>query len=170
MAPFRILLVAVACGVGAPAAAADWIFAPSTFTHDPQTGDRLGKVAEPPPQIVYPTGDFVRSGYRQNRSTIRTPLGADNLHIVEEWGRPVRPYGEWQYPYRPFSVPYSQWGPPFYGMYQFYRGWPGWGPFWRGGFGGGAGGPGGGLPGEPGAGPGGGFPGTPGPPRGPGGR
>ena len=57
-----------------------------------------------------------RSGYRHYRSTIQAGGSADNLHIVEEWGRPVRPYGEWRFPYRPYSVPYSQWGQPFGGL------------------------------------------------------
>jgi hypothetical protein len=38
------------------------------------------------------------------------------MHVVEEYGRAIRPYGEWRYPYRPYSVPYQLWGPPFAGL------------------------------------------------------
>ncbi len=55
---------------------------------------------------------------------------ADHMHVVEEWGRPVRPYGEWRFPYRPYSVPYQLWGAPFAGLNQMPWGWgptfPGW--------------------------------------------
>jgi hypothetical protein len=149
--------------------AADWIFAPSTYSHDPESGQRIAQYAPIPPVYTAPRSGYVESGYRHFRSSIRGAYGsADHLHLVEEWGRPVRPYGEWQYPYRPGSVPYSLWGPPYAGMYNNWWGYPWWGPFrggaGPGGSGGGPGGPGGG-PGSPG----GGFPGWPGGPGGPGG-
>jgi hypothetical protein len=56
-----------------------------------------------------------QNGYRHIQSVIRSANGetADYLHVVEQWGPvPVRPYGEWQFPYRPYSVPYPWWGPP----------------------------------------------------------
>jgi hypothetical protein len=137
-----ILGAAVMC-CPAGGAAADWIYAPTVYSHHPDTGEPLGKIAEPPPQYLIPSPDYVRSGYRQFRSSIRTPLSADNMHITEEWGREVRPYGEWQRPFRPYSTPYPNWAPPFYGMNQFFRGYPlGVGPGFPG-----PGGPGPGLPG-----------------------
>lgn len=129
------LLMAVGLGVcfGQDATAADWLTAPSYYTHDPQTGQRVTQYAEVGPFYYYYRPDFQRSGYRNYRSTIQTGNSADNMHIVEEYGRPVRPYEEWRFPYRPYSVPYDAWGPPFGGLggiggYGGYQGYPG-GPF-----------------------------------------
>lgn len=120
--------------------AADWINAPSYYTHDPQTGERVNQYAPIPKVYVFQRSDYMKSGYRHNRSSLRGGDGSfDIIHLVEEWGRPVRPYGEWEFPYRPFSVPYNQWGPPppvnvFPGGGWGGPGWggaPGWG--WGGG-------------------------------------
>ena len=100
----------------ADARAIDWLTAPSTFTHDPASGERVSQYSPIGPFYIYPRADYVRSGYRQKRSTIQVGSSADHLHLVEEWGRPVRPYGEWRFPYRPYSVPYDLWGPPFGGL------------------------------------------------------
>jgi hypothetical protein len=106
-----VLLIAVQ-----PAAAADWLTAPSYYTHDPVTAKRVNQYAEIGPYYYYFRPDFQRSSYRQFRSTIQTGNSADNMHIVEEYGNPVRPYEEWRFPYRPYSVPYDAWGPPFGGL------------------------------------------------------
>lgn len=98
------------------AAADDWISLPSYFTHHPQTGQRVQQYAPIGPFYVYPRADFLSSGYHHTRSSIRIGGSADHYHLVEEWGRPVRPYGEWQFPFRPYSVPYALWGPPWYGF------------------------------------------------------
>ena len=98
------------------ALADDWITSPSYFTHDPQTGERVRQYSPIGPFYVNPRADFLTSGYHHTRSSIRVGGSADNLHVVEEWGRPVRPYGEWQFPFRPYSVPYDLWGPPWYGF------------------------------------------------------
>jgi hypothetical protein len=128
----RATIIAAAFALSAaPAAAADWILAPSTYTHDPQTGARVSQYAPVPPVYVQTRGDYLKSGYRHNRSSILSGDGADNQHIVEQWGRPVRPYGEWLYPYRPYSVPYQYWGAPYAGLGFPYvppylpRAWPG---------------------------------------------
>jgi hypothetical protein len=96
--------------------AADWITAPSYYTHDWTTGHRVAQYSPIGPYYYYARPDFLRSGYRHYRSTIDLGNSSDNLHIVEEWGRPVRPYEEWRFPYRPYSVPYDLWGPPFGGL------------------------------------------------------
>jgi hypothetical protein len=117
----RVLLFSAALatlGAGS-AAAADWLLAPSTYTHDPQNGQRTAQYAPIAPVLVPTRADYLKSGYRHNRSSIFSGDGSDNQHIVEQWGRPVRPYGEWLYPYRPYSVPYQLWGPPYAGL-----GWP----------------------------------------------
>jgi len=91
--------------------------APSYFSHDPKSGKRIDQFAEPDPAFVYENPTYMKSGYRHQRSTIRTPGGGfDQFHVVEEWGRPVRPYGEWQRPFRPYSVPYQLWGEPYGGL------------------------------------------------------
>lgn len=118
------------------ATAADWLTAPSYYTHDPVTAERVNQYAEIGPYYYYHRPDFQRSGYRQFRSTIQAGNSADNMHIVEEYGNPVRPYEEWRFPYRPYSVPYDAWGPPFGGLGGAgYGGYPG-GGYPYGGYGG----------------------------------
>lgn len=89
---------------------ADWITAPSYYTHDPQLSTRVDQYTPIGPFYTFARTDYLQSGYRQTRSTIRAGQSMDQMHIVEEWGRPVRPYGEWQFPFRPYSVPYQLWG------------------------------------------------------------
>jgi len=96
-------------------ASGDWVTAPSYYTHDPQTGERPQQYTPIGPFYLPPRSDYQRSGYRHTRSSIQVGTSADHLHVVEEWGRPVRPYGEWQFPFRPYSVPYPLWGAPFVG-------------------------------------------------------
>ena len=123
--------------------AREWITAPSYFTHDAQSGERVRQYTPIGPFYLQQRSDYRRSGYRQTRSSIQAGGSSDNLHIVEEWGRPVRPYGEWRFPYRPQSVPYDQWGPPVPGFspgfgyprsnqyprgYGGYQGEPTWNP------------------------------------------
>lgn len=107
-----------------PAAGADWITAPSHYTHDPATGDRVTQYSPVGPFYTFPRPDYRRSGYRHTRSSIQAGGSADHMHIIEQWGRPVRPYGEWRFPYRPYSVPYPAWGPPYAGLSQ-----PGYSPY-----------------------------------------
>jgi hypothetical protein len=108
--------------------AADWVSAPSYFTHDPQTGRRVTQYAPVPP--VY-ASNYQKSVYRQTRSSLQVGDSIDMYHQVNEYGHAVRPYGEWRFPYRPYSVPYGLWGPPYAGLY---------GGFGYGGYGGGYGG------------------------------
>ncbi|MEW4453902.1 hypothetical protein AB1L30_14605 [Bremerella sp. JC817] len=116
-----ILLGVVSVGLGAlvasPATANDWLLAPSFYSHDPETGQRAVQYTQPQPAYVQENPSYLKSGYHHRRSTIRGFDGSlDQLHIVEEWGRPVRPYGEWERPYRPYSVPYQLWGQPYGGL------------------------------------------------------
>jgi hypothetical protein len=118
----KLTLVAAAALAGLPLAgassAADWITAPSYYTHDPLTAERVCQYSPIGPFYYYARADYAKSGYRHTRSSLNLGNSADNLHIVEEWGRPVRPYEEWRFPYRPYSVPYDLWGPPFGGLGQ----------------------------------------------------
>jgi hypothetical protein len=149
-----LALAAAIFSMAGRADAADWITAPSTYTHDPNTAERVAQYSPIGPFYYYQRPDYMKSGYRHLRSTIDLGNSSDNLHIVEQWGLPVRPYDEWRFPYRPFSVPYDAWGPPYgglgggNGLYPYSGGGGfggGFGPFFPGG-GGGPGGPGGNQP------------------------
>ncbi len=96
----------------------DWLTLPSTYTHDAARGKRVSQFTaiENPTTTTVP--NFRTSGYTHTRSRLGFGGSIDNYHRVEEWGEPVRPYGEWQRPFRPGSVPYSLWGPPFGGLNQ----------------------------------------------------
>ena len=114
-------------GAATETRSADWITAPSYYTHDPQTGDRVQQYTPIGPFYTYSSGDYRRSGFRHTRSTIQAGTSADNLHIVDQWGPPVQPYGEWRFPYRPYSVPYPLWGPPYVGPNWGFMPQAGWG-------------------------------------------
>jgi hypothetical protein len=171
----RSLLIAAAVAfssaLGNLASAADWLTAPSYFTHDWSTGQRVALYQPVGPYYYFTRPDYLKSGYRQYRSTIDLGNSSDSMHVVEQWGAPVVPYEQWRFPYRPYSAPYDQWGPPFGGLGGGTGGYPysgGNGPnvlglgggffppfLGFGGFGSGAGGPGVGGPGGPGRFPGG---------------
>ncbi len=125
-----LLSLAAMCAVASPAAANDWLLAPSYYSHNPQTGERATQYAQPDAAFVYENPTYMKSGYHHRRSTIRTGDGSlDQLHVVEEWGRPVRPYGEWERPFRPYSVPYQLWGQPYGGLGPIYQNYPYQGPY-----------------------------------------
>lgn len=104
-----------------PASAGDWITAPSYYTHDPMSGERVKQYSPIGPFYTYSQPSFIRSGYRNTRSSIQVGTSADHYHTTEQWGAPIQPYGEWRFPYRPYSVPYDQWGPQFYGGFPLGR-------------------------------------------------
>lgn len=135
-----VTLVAVV-SISERAAAQDWITAPSYYTHDPQTGHRVHQYHRVDAVIHTPSRS--RSVYRHTRSSLQIGDSIDQYHVVDNYGDVVRPYGEWRFPYRPFSVPYSQWGPDLgWGGFGGYGGpAPGWGFPGYGGGGGGIGSP-----------------------------
>jgi len=92
--------------------AEEWNAAPSYFTHDYQTGQRVNQFAPTPTVINTSDPTFVRSSRRQSRSSLQIGASIDHVNVVEEYGRQVRPYGEWRFPYRPYSTPYPNWGAP----------------------------------------------------------
>jgi hypothetical protein len=133
-----IAAIAVCAGaIDAPARAAEWITAPSYYTHDSTTAERVNQYSQIGPFYYHQRGDFMQSGYRHNRSTFQFGGSADNLHIVEEWGNPIQPYEQWRFPYRPFGSPYQAWGPPYGGLGGGGGGYGGWGGGGFGGFNGG---------------------------------
>ena len=148
----RNLLWLIAFGSFLPSAdAADWLTAPSYYTHDHTSGERVAQYSPIGPFYYYQRPDYLKSGYRQYRSTIDLGNSSDNMHIVEQWGAQVVPYEQWRFPYRPYSAPYPAWGPPYGGLGGGSGGYPysgGGGAFGLGGFG---------LGGFPGVFPGGGF-------------
>lgn len=111
---FAAALAAVGLAAATPAQADSWIFRPSSYTHDPVTGERVTQYARPKTPYVRIDPTYEQSAYRHNRSTIRGGASADRLHIVETWGEgeSIRPYGEWLYPYREGATPYGPWGNP----------------------------------------------------------
>jgi len=117
-----VLAATVVLALVATLRANDWITAPSYYTHDPQSGERVRQYTPIGPFYVLARPDYRKSGYRHTRSSIQAGNSADHLHIVEEWGNAVRPYGEWRYPFRPNSVPYHLWGPPVTGFGHGYIG------------------------------------------------
>ena len=54
---------------GHVAAAADWITAPSYYSHDPDTGQRVTQYSPIGPFYTFARPDFQRSGYRHTRSS-----------------------------------------------------------------------------------------------------
>ncbi len=119
---------------GAVRAEASWIFRPSYFSHNPDSGERVAQFAPSPAPSRTLEASYTQSGYRHSRTTIRGASSADHLHIVETWGAGdrIRPYGEWLRPFREGATPFGAWGawpPPFvpwavpYGLSQPWGGW-----------------------------------------------
>lgn len=95
------------------AEAQSWVFRPSYFSHAPQ-GERVAQF-QPEPAIASPFApNYLVSGYRHTRSTIRGAESYDHLHVVRTWGLGefLRPYEEWEFPFRPGATPYGPWGNP----------------------------------------------------------
>jgi len=92
-----------------------WNFQRSRYSHDPRSGEMVTQYAQKEPSYVLVDPTYRRSGYRHRRLNWRGPDGsADRLHLVDEWGagREIRPYGEWQRPFRAGATPYGPWGNP----------------------------------------------------------
>ncbi len=96
-------------------AGGSWIFQPSTYSHDSRSGARVAQyVAEPP---VYGPSDptYAESAYIHKRTALWGIDGSvERRHYVETWGKgeEIRPYGEWEYPFRAGATPYGPWGNP----------------------------------------------------------
>lgn len=109
-----VFLSTLSIGATAPAESS-WIFQPSTYSHDPQSGERVTQYASPAPARVSVDPTYQRSGYIHNRTTLRGIGGSiERRHYVETWGagEAIRPYGEWEYPFRAGATPFGPWGNP----------------------------------------------------------
>jgi hypothetical protein len=92
-----------------------WLFQSSYFTHDPDTSKRVAQYVAEPTSYARDDPTYLESGYRHNQIMILGANGtADREHIVQTWGRGelIRPYGEWEFPYRAGATPYGPWGNP----------------------------------------------------------
>ena len=113
----RIAFLVLAVFTLSPSAeAVDWLTLPSRYTHNPSTGERISQYRKIQAPSVPQPANFRTSGYTHTRSSLNYGQSADNYHRVEQWGDPVRPYGEWRFPFRPYSTPYPNWGPPYAGL------------------------------------------------------
>ena len=83
---------------------------PGYYTHSPVTGQRVAQYEPEQPSIVPVDPTYQESGYRHQL----IQLGTDNLNLVQTWGEgtAIRPYGEWQYPFRAGATPFGPWGNP----------------------------------------------------------
>jgi hypothetical protein len=80
------LLAAFALLGAAPALAETWMFRPSYYTHNPTTHVRIGRQYSEGPIYSRPQGGYVRSGYRNMRSTIQVGGNTyDHTNVWESW-------------------------------------------------------------------------------------
>jgi len=114
---FTAIVALVLCGyllfTASKSRAESWIFQPSYFSHNDE-GRRIVQFSSPP-QVALPYApNYVVSGYRHSRATIRGAESYDHLHIVKTWGLGayIRPYEEWEFPFRPGATPFGPWGNP----------------------------------------------------------
>lgn len=98
-----------------PASAESWIFRPSTYSHNPATGERIVQYRPERPAYARVDPTYMESGYRHEHIGFVGADGSyDHTHVVQTWGAGelIRPYGEWLYPYRAGATPYGPWGNP----------------------------------------------------------
>jgi hypothetical protein len=128
LAFMRILLTTLllTCFTSA-ACATDWLTLPSKYTHSSESGVRVSQYAAITPPTAPMPANFRSSGFTHTRSSLNYGASADNYHRTQRWGDPVRPYGEWRFPFRPYSTPYPNWGAPYAG-FNLGVGIPGYGP------------------------------------------
>lgn len=114
-APFVACLLAGCCAwtANSVAEAQSWVFRPSYFSHAAQ-GERVAQFQQEPAIAPPFAPNYLVSGYRHTRSTIRGAESYDHLHVVRTWGLGefLRPYEEWEFPFRPGATPYGPWGNP----------------------------------------------------------
>ena len=94
----------------ASASEVSWMFQPGYYTHSPVTAKRVAQYEPERPSYVIVDPTYQESGYRHEL----VQSGNDIVNIVQTWGQgtAIRPYGEWEFPYRPGATPYGPWGNP----------------------------------------------------------
>jgi hypothetical protein len=94
----------------AAASEVSWMFQPGYFTHSPTSGQRVAQYEPEQPSYVNVDPTYQESGYRHQLIYV----GTDVLNLVQTWGQgtAIRPYGEWEFPYRAGATPYGPWGNP----------------------------------------------------------
>jgi hypothetical protein len=113
VAPFNILPAILL--VSASATGDSWIFQPSLYSHDPGTRQRVNQFQPERPTFAREDPTYMESGYRHLHSSILGPGGMyDQTHVVQTWGAGelIRPYGEWEFPFRAGATPFGPWGNP----------------------------------------------------------
>ena len=83
------------------------------FAHDRAAGR---PILPGVPAFTWTDDTYQESVFRYNMVTVGAGSNADHLNIVQTWGQGqfMRPYGEWEYPFRPGATPYSPWPVPFF--------------------------------------------------------
>lgn len=91
-----------------------WVFMPSRFSHSPDGSTRVVQYAPEPVVILPQDPTYTQSGFRHTEMQLRAGRSADRIHIVQTWGLGpyIRPYGEWEYPFRAGATPFGPWGNP----------------------------------------------------------
>ncbi len=105
--------------------APSWIFRPSTYTHDPQTGARVAQYMRTPPVEPLEDERAVTSRYRRSRTNLRGTDGSfDTYYEVQAWGNGRGGIdAEWERFHDAWKESYLQGG--------FYNQTPSWGGPWR---------------------------------------
>ena len=87
-----------------------WIFLPGYYTHSPVTGQRVAQYGRSNRRSCPP----IRRTRRAATGIRLIQVGTEWLNLVQTWGAgtAIRPYGEWEYPYRAGATPFGPWGNP----------------------------------------------------------
>jgi hypothetical protein len=110
---FTAALVALT-PVGVGAEGPSWIFRPACYSHSPVNGQRVAQYCPEAPALTWADDTYLESGYRHITTSIQVGNTSDHTHVVQTWGQGqfIRPYGEWEYPFRAGATPYGPWGNP----------------------------------------------------------
>jgi hypothetical protein len=92
------------------ASEAAWMFRPGFYTHSPSDGRRVAQYQPERPALVPIDPTYQESGYRHQF----VQNGFERLNLIQTWGLGlgIRPYGEWEFPYRAGATPFGPWGNP----------------------------------------------------------
>jgi hypothetical protein len=81
-----ILVLAVTLATSSVSQAENWVFMRSYYSHDPVSNVRIGRQYSTGPVFTRPQGFYVKSGFRNDRSTTFNQGGTyDTLNIWESW-------------------------------------------------------------------------------------